>query len=48
MSQGGDSGSVLVTRFGETKAVGLLFAGSDQATIYNPIQRVLNGLEIKI
>jgi hypothetical protein len=48
MSQGGDSGSLLVTRFGGSKAVGLLFAGSDQATIYNPIQRVLDGLEITI
>jgi len=46
MSQGGDSGSLLVTRYGGTKAVGLLFAGSDQATIYNPIQRVLDALEI--
>jgi hypothetical protein len=48
MSQGGDSGSLLVTRYGETKAVGLLYAGSDQATIYNPIQRVLDALEITI
>ena len=48
MSQGGDSGSLLVTKFNSTKAVGLLFAGSDQATIYNPIQRVLNALEITI
>jgi len=48
MSQGGDSGSLLVTRYGGTKAVGLLFAGSDQATIYNPIQRVLDALEVKI
>jgi hypothetical protein len=48
MSQGGDSGSLVVTRFGGSKAVGLLFAGSDQATIYNPIQRVLDALEITI
>jgi hypothetical protein len=48
MSQGGDSGSLLVTRYGGSKAVGLLFAGSDQATIYNPIQRVLDALEVEI
>lgn len=47
MSQGGDSGSLLVTRFGQA-AVGLLFAGSNQATIYNPIQKVLEALHIEI
>ena len=37
MSQGGDSGSLLVA--GDAlHAVGLLFAGSEQATIHNPIQ----------
>jgi hypothetical protein len=47
MSQGGDSGSLLVA--GESLlAVGLLFAGSAQATIYNPIQDVLDLLEIVI
>ena len=47
MSQGGDSGSLLVD--GETlRAVGLLFAGSAQATIYNPIQDVLEGLQIDL
>lgn len=47
MSRGGDSGSLLVA--GDTlKAVGLLFAGSDQSTIYNPIQAVLDCLEVTI
>ena len=45
MSQGGDSGSLLVTS--ETnKAVGLLFAGSSQATLYNPIQSVLSTMRV--
>jgi hypothetical protein len=45
MSQGGDSGSLLVTS--ETKkAVGLLFAGSSQATLYNPIQSVLKIMRV--
>jgi hypothetical protein len=47
MSQGGDSGSLLVD--GESlRAVGLLFAGSAQATIYNPIQDVLEALQIDL
>lgn len=47
MSQGGDSGSLLVS--GDSlQAVGLLFAGSEQTTIYNPIQAVLDCLEIEI
>lgn len=47
MSQGGDSGSLLVA--GDSQhAVGLLFAGSNQSTIFNPIQAVLECLEIKI
>ncbi len=47
MSQGGDSGSLLVD--GETpRAVGLLFAGSAQATIYNPIRDVLEALQIDL
>ena len=47
MSQGGDSGSLLVA--GDSlEAVGLLFAGSDQTTIYNPIQAVLDCLEVMI
>lgn len=47
MSQGGDSGSLLVDR-DLNKAVGLLYAGSSQSTIYNPISRVLEQLKIKI
>lgn len=47
MSQGGDSGSLLVA--GETlQAVGLLFAGSEQTTVHNPIQTVLDLLEIDL
>lgn len=38
-SGGGDSGSLVVNRYG--KAVGLLFAGSDQYTYVNPINRIL-------
>jgi hypothetical protein len=47
MSQGGDSGSLLVAK-NSNKAVGLLYAGSNLATIYNPISRVLEQLKIKI
>lgn len=47
MSQGGDSGSLLVA--GDSQhAVGLLFAGSNQSTIFNPIQAVLDCLEVNI
>jgi hypothetical protein len=48
MSQGGDSGSLLVAGDSQ-QAVGLLFAGSTQATIFNPIQAVLDqlGLEMR-
>lgn len=45
MSQGGDSGSLLVDA-NENLAVGLLFAGSDQTTIHNPISAVINALNI--
>lgn len=47
MSQGGDSGSLLVAA-GTPQAVGLLFAGSDQATIFNPIQAVLDCLSVDL
>ncbi|MCI0519807.1 MAG: S1 family peptidase [Chloroflexi bacterium] len=47
MSQGGDSGSLVVDG-GSQRAVGLLFAGSDQSTIFNPIQAVLDCLNISI
>lgn len=47
MSQGGDSGSLLVA--GDSlRAVGLLFAGSPQATVYNPIHAVLDGLQVDL
>jgi len=41
MSQGGDSGSLLVEEIG-VNAVGLLFAGSDEATIHSPIKPILD------
>jgi hypothetical protein len=47
MSQGGDSGSLVVAA-DSLKAVGLLFAGSDQSTIFNPIQAVLDCLNITL
>ena len=47
MSQGGDSGSLIVDAI-ENKAVGLLFAGSNLATIFTPINVVLEALNITI
>ncbi len=47
MSQGGDSGSLLVTA-NANLAVGLLFAGSDMVTIHSPIQVVLDQLGVEI
>lgn len=47
MSAGGDSGS-LMYNLETMKAVGLLFAGSDRVTIYNPIKRVLDALHVII
>ncbi len=46
MSQGGDSGSLVVDE--ENRAVGLLFAGSDQVTVLNPIDTVMRLLNISI
>jgi hypothetical protein len=47
MSAPGDSGSLLVA--GDSpNAIGLLFAGSDQATIYNPIEAVVEELQVDI
>ncbi len=46
MSQGGDSGSLLVEGAGN-KAVGLLFAGSDTVTIHNPIGSVKDALKVR-
>jgi hypothetical protein len=45
MSAGGDSGSLVVDK--TNKAVGLLFAGSDQGTLLNPIQKVLDLLNVE-
>ncbi len=45
MSEAGDSGSLLVEA-DTNKAVGLLFAGSTEVTVYCPIQRVMELLEI--
>lgn len=47
MSQGGDSGSLIVDAT-ENKAVGLLFAGSNLATIFTPIDKVLDALNVRI
>ena len=44
MSAGGDSGSLLVSNDGSPNPVGLLYAGSSSATIYNPIQDVVSAL----
>lgn len=45
MSQGGDSGSLIVAK-DSTQAVGLLFAGSGISTIFTPIETVLRGMNI--
>jgi hypothetical protein len=46
MSQGGDSGSLVVDG-NSNNAVGLLFAGSSSTTIINPIQHVLDILQVE-
>jgi len=46
MSQGGDSGSAVLDE--EDYVVGLLFAGSDTTTVINPIQFVLDALNVEI
>jgi|GEM_PF-190956 len=45
MSDPGDSGSLILDM--ERKAVGLLFAGSDTVTVANPIQTVLDELNVE-
>ncbi|WP_216362505.1 trypsin-like serine protease [Bowmanella denitrificans] len=45
MSDGGDSGSVLLNR-NNKKVVGLLFAGSSTVTVYNNIHNVMMALNI--
>jgi hypothetical protein len=47
MSSPGDSGSLLVAG-DRLAAVGLLFAGSEQATIHNPMVAVLEALEVTL
>ncbi len=46
MSQGGDSGSAVLDM--SKRVVGLLFAGSATTTIINPIQYVLDALNVEI
>jgi hypothetical protein len=46
MSQGGDSGALVVDD--KKRAVGLLFAGSDKATVFNKIQNVMDDLDITL
>jgi hypothetical protein len=46
MSQGGDSGSAVLDM--DRKVIGLLFAGSTSTTILNPIQLVLDALQVQI
>jgi hypothetical protein len=46
MSEGGDSGSLVLTR--DDVAVGLLFAGSPQATILNQIENVRSLLRVEV
>ena len=46
MSAGGDSGSVVLDMSGNL--VGLLFAGSDTQTLFNPIQAVIEALRISL
>jgi hypothetical protein len=46
MSQGGDSGSAVLDM--NKQVVGLLFAGSTSTTIMNPIQLVLDALQVQV
>jgi hypothetical protein len=46
MSQGGDSGSAILDI--KKRVVGLLFAGSAAATIFNPIDAVLSALDVEL
>ena len=47
MSQGGDSGALIVER-DNLNAVGLIFAGSRRATIFTPMQTVLDVMEVDL
>jgi hypothetical protein len=46
MSQPGDSGSAVLDM--DKRTVGLLFAGSEVATIFNPIDQVLSALNVEL
>ncbi len=46
MSEGGDSGALVLDE--ENRAIGLLFAGSDKATILNPIEAVTAALKVSL
>ncbi len=46
MSMPGDSGSLVMTE--DNHAVGLLFAGSQQATMFTPIEHVLDALQVEL
>jgi hypothetical protein len=46
MSAGGDSGSAMLDM--QKRVVGLLYAGSDSTTIMNPIQFVLDALQVQL
>jgi hypothetical protein len=46
MSKGGDSGSAVLDM--DRRVVGLLFAGSDAATIVNPIDEVFSALNVEL
>ena len=46
MSQGGDSGSAVLDM--NQRVVGLLFAGSNTTAIINPIQLVLDALQVQL
>ncbi len=48
MSAGGDSGSLIVTDDGNNNPVALLYAGSDETTIGNPIDFVLDYFGVTI
>jgi len=47
MSQGGDSGALIVEK-DSLNAVGLLFAGSRRATIFTPIDTVLDVMDVNL
>ena len=47
MSQGGDSGALVIEK-GSLKALGLLFAGSRRASIFSPMDVVLDIMDVKL